>query len=72
MNPTERVLIQMSSCWISYEHLQQKGESTNQNGHDLHLIKNNTLLEEKVMVKLVEQWSGNYKVVGSTPSQVNF
>ena len=30
----------MSSCWISYEHLQQKGESTNQNGHDLHLIKN--------------------------------
>jgi hypothetical protein len=29
----------MSSCWISYEHLQQKGESTNQNGHDLHLIK---------------------------------
>jgi hypothetical protein len=62
----------MSSCWISYEHLQQKGESTNQNGHDLHLIKNNTLREEKVMVKLVEQWSGNHKVVGSTPSQVNF
>jgi len=29
----------MSSCWISYEHLQQKGESTNQNGHELHVIK---------------------------------
>jgi hypothetical protein len=29
----------MSSCWISYEHLQQKGESTNQNGHDLHVLK---------------------------------
>ncbi len=63
----------MSSCWISYELLQQKEESTNQNGHDLHLIeKNNTQMEEKVMVKLVEQWSGNHKVVGSTPSQVNF
>ncbi len=24
------------------------------------------------MVKVVEQWSGNHKVVGSTPSQVNF
>ncbi len=31
--------MQMSSCWKSYEHLQQKGESTNQNGHDLHVIK---------------------------------
>jgi hypothetical protein len=29
----------MSSCWISYEHLQQKEESTNHNGHDLYLIK---------------------------------
>ncbi len=29
----------MSSCWISYEHLQQKGESTNQNWHGLNLIK---------------------------------
>jgi hypothetical protein len=38
-NPIERGLIQLSSCWISYEHLQQKGKSTNQNGHDLHLIK---------------------------------
>ncbi len=34
----------MSSCWISYEHLQQKGESTNQNGHDLHLIKKNSIV----------------------------
>jgi hypothetical protein len=29
----------MSSCWISYEHLQQKRESTNQNGHELNVIK---------------------------------
>jgi hypothetical protein len=44
----------MSYCWISYEHLQQKGESTNQNEHELNLIKNIKLLEE-VMVKMVEQ-----------------
>ncbi len=61
----------MSSCWISYEHWQQKGESTNQNGHELDVIKNMNLQEE-VMVKMVEQWSGNHKVGGSTPSQVNF
>ncbi len=29
----------MSSCWISYEHLQQKGKSTNQKWHELHVIK---------------------------------
>jgi hypothetical protein len=58
----------MSSCWISYEHLQQKGESTNQNGHELDETKK----EEELMVKMVKQWSGNHKVVGSTPSQVNF
>ncbi len=33
----------MSSCWISYEHLQQKGESTNQNGH---VIKKYSIVRE--------------------------
>ncbi len=36
----------MSSCWISYEHLQQKGESTNQSGHDLHVIKKYFIVRE--------------------------
>ncbi len=36
----------MSSCWISYEHLQQKGESTNHNGHDLHVIKKYYIVRE--------------------------
>ncbi len=36
----------MSSCWISYEHLQQKGESTNQNRHDLNVIKKYLIVKE--------------------------
>ncbi len=38
-NAIDPGLIQMSSCCISYEHLQQKGEPKNQTGHDLALIK---------------------------------
>ncbi len=36
----------MFSCWISYEHLQQKGESTNQNGHEINLIKKYSIVRE--------------------------
>jgi hypothetical protein len=57
----------MSSCWISYEHWEQKGESTNHNGNDLDVIKKESDGEDGKAVV----WY-NHKVVGSTPSQVNF
>jgi hypothetical protein len=60
----------MSSCWISYEHLQQKGESTNQNGHDLHLIKKYYLIvresdgEVGIAVVWYSQGCGFYSLSG--------
>jgi hypothetical protein len=60
----------MSSCWISYEHL-QKMAIKKLNWASLSF---NKMLEMKegLMAKMVEQWTSIRKVVGSTPTQVNF
>ena len=71
-NSTDKGLIQISFCCISNEHLQKRGIKKLDRACFRFIFKKFDKFYVKVVVKMVEWWSIKHKVVGSTPTQVNF